>query len=70
MSIQPEHEFWPDRLQLAEAVGRSGPISGHQQITDAYLVALAIMNGGRLATFDRSALSLIGAEGNVELIVS
>jgi toxin-antitoxin system PIN domain toxin len=68
--IQPEHEFWPDNLQLAEAIGRSGPISGHQQITDAYLVALAIVNGGRLATFDRGALALIGAKGNVELITS
>jgi len=68
--IQPEHEFWPDNLQLAEAIGRSGPISGHQQITDAYLVALAIVNGGRLATFDRGVLTLIGAKGNVELITS
>jgi hypothetical protein len=51
LSIQPEHEFWPDSLQLAE-------------------VARAIVNGGRLATVDRGALSLIGAKGNVELIVS
>jgi len=66
--IQPEHEFWPDSLPLADAIEHSGPISGHQQITDAYLVALAIANGGTLATFDRVALSLTGAKGIVELI--
>lgn len=66
--IQPEHEFWADSLRLAEAMEHCGPISGHQQITDAYLVALAIANGGRLATFDRGALALTGAKGIVELI--
>lgn len=68
--IQPEHEFWPDTLQLDEAIRQSGPISGHQQITDAYLVALAIANGGKLATFDRGSLALAGAKGVVEIIVS
>ena len=67
--IQPEHQFWPDTLQLAEAIRHTGPISGHQQITDAYLVALAIANGGRLATFDRAPLALAGAKGIVEVIV-
>jgi toxin-antitoxin system PIN domain toxin len=68
--IQPEHEFWPDSLQLGEAMGLGGPATAHQQITDAYLVALAIVNGGRLATFDRGALALTGAKGIVELITS
>lgn len=66
----PEHEFWIAHLQLLEAVERVGPISGHQQITDAYLVAIAISNGGILATFDRGVLGLRGAKGNVELITS
>lgn len=67
---QPEHEFWPDSLELAEALERAGPVVGHQQITDAYLVSLAIANGGVLATFDRGALALTGAKGNVELITA
>lgn len=66
--IQPEHEFWADSLQLGEAMDLGGAVAGHQQVTDAYLVALAIANGGRLATFDRGALSLTGAKGIVELI--
>ena len=28
-------------------------VVGHQQVTDSYLVALAVAHGGRLATFDR-----------------
>jgi len=32
---------------------------GHQQITDAYLVALAIHKKGRVATFDTSLISLL-----------
>ena len=66
----PEHEFWTAHLPLSEAIERVGPISGHQQITDAYLVALAIANGGILATFDRGVLGLRGAKGFVELITS
>jgi len=66
----PEHAFWPDDLTLAEAIEKAGPISGHQQITDAYLVALATMHGGLVATFDRSMLGLRGAKGTVELVVS
>jgi predicted nucleic acid-binding protein len=68
--IQPEHEFWPADLTLGEAIEKAGPISGHQQITDAYLVALAISHGGMFATFDRRILALSGAKGTVELIVA
>ncbi|MGA3201883.1 MAG: TA system VapC family ribonuclease toxin [Bryobacteraceae bacterium] len=64
----PEHEFWPATLPLAAAIERTGPISGNQQITDAYLVALAMVNGGILATFDRSVLGLSGAKGFVEIV--
>lgn len=64
----PEHEFWPDDLSLTDAISMAGGISGHQQITDAYLAALAMSKGGILATFDKGALALPGARGFVELI--
>jgi toxin-antitoxin system PIN domain toxin len=64
----PEHDFWPVNFPFAEAVELAGPIMGHQQIADAYLVALAIANGGILATFDRGVLGLRGAKGFVEII--
>jgi len=63
-----EHRFWPDDLSLGEALERAGEISGHQQITDAYLLGLAISHGGVLATFDRGVLGLSGAKGFVEIV--
>lgn len=51
----PLHEFWPDRLPVAAALrGFERRLTGHQQFTDAYLVALAAVRNGRLATFDRA----------------
>lgn len=48
------HRFWPDSLGLLEA-GRVnwGRLVGHRQVTDAYLLALAVAQGGRLVTLDR-----------------
>jgi len=50
-----DHVFWPDDISIADAAAfdRSG-ILGPNQITDAYLLALAVKNGGRLVTFDQS----------------
>lgn len=49
------HAFWPDDVSLLDAkrVDRTR-IHGTQQITDTYLLALAVTHGGRLVTFDRS----------------
>ena len=50
-----DHAFWPDDLSLRDNDWIDPDrILGPNQITDAYLLALAIKNGGRLATFDRS----------------
>ena len=49
----PRHCFWPDSLTSTEmdlSLGRR--IKGPSQITDAYLLALAIRNDGRMVTFD------------------
>lgn len=51
----PGHEFWSDSVSLLdESLFRPQAIAGHQQITDTYLLGLAVRHGGRLATFDRS----------------
>lgn len=51
----PHHHFWPDSVSLTDqALFRGHMISGHQKLTDAYLLGLAVHNHGRLATFDRS----------------
>jgi toxin-antitoxin system PIN domain toxin len=62
------HQFWPDSISLPEAMRLlREPIRGHQQITDAYLLALAIHNKGKLATLDR-AIQQWAPAGWVELI--
>ena len=64
----PEHQFWSDSIGVREAVERMpAALTGHQQITDAYLVALAIQNKGTLATLDRGIQKWAPA-GAVELI--
>lgn len=49
------HIFWPDMLSICESsIIRSSHIGSHQRLTEIYLLALAVENGGRFATFDRS----------------
>jgi toxin-antitoxin system PIN domain toxin len=56
----PTHQFWPDDVGLLEAVAHFEPrITGHQQVTDAYLLGLAIHKKGKLATLDRALLELL-----------
>jgi len=49
------HEFWPDELSLLdEQAVDTTRVHGPKQLTDVYLLALAVARGGRLVTFDRS----------------
>lgn len=45
---------------IAATLGR---INGYRQVTDAYLIALARANGGKLATFDKKLVAVFGGEG-------
>jgi toxin-antitoxin system PIN domain toxin len=50
---QDIHEFWPDEISLLDSdVVDSTRIHGPRQLTDIYLLALAVQHGGRLVTFD------------------
>jgi uncharacterized protein len=60
------HEFWPCSVSLLdEGVVDRSRLHGPRQVTDAYLLALAISRGGRFVTFDQSIpLSAVpGARG-------
>lgn len=49
------HSFWPCDLSLLDpSVVDARRLHGHRQITDAYLLALAVGHAGRFVTFDRS----------------
>ncbi len=54
------HQFWHDDIGLVEAMTLlQRKLVGHQQVTDAYLLALAIHHKGRLATLDRKLTALL-----------
>jgi toxin-antitoxin system PIN domain toxin len=54
-----DHAFWPDQFPVAQAVAFTGVrLMGHQQVTDAYLLGLAIRRGGMLATLDQGIAAL------------
>lgn len=49
-----DHEFWPDNVNLLkEGYLDWSRVLGHRQVTDAYLLTLAVRHKGRLATIDR-----------------
>jgi predicted nucleic acid-binding protein len=50
---QDIHEFWPDEVSVLDPhVVDTTRIHGPRQLTDIYLLALAVQHDGRLVTFD------------------
>jgi toxin-antitoxin system PIN domain toxin len=50
-----DHAFWPDDISLLdEKLIDHSRVLGPKQLTDIYLLALAVKHGGRLVTFDRA----------------
>ncbi|HEY7036503.1 MAG TPA: TA system VapC family ribonuclease toxin [Thermomicrobiales bacterium] len=47
-----EHRFWAADLSIRDLL-KSGTAITHTQVTDLYLLGLAVRNGGKLATLDR-----------------
>jgi len=55
-----DHSFWPAEPPFANAVAFTGVrLVGHQQVTDAYLLGLALHRGGVLATLDQRIATLL-----------
>ena len=55
----PGHVFWRDEPSLQdESLFAEFALGGHRQITDAYLLSLALHRRGFLATLDRGVASL------------
>jgi len=54
-SKSKHHAFWSDDLSLANTdLFDLSQAAGHRQLTDIYLLGLAVRLNGRLATFDRT----------------
>jgi toxin-antitoxin system PIN domain toxin len=66
-----DHQFWPDSVSLRDpSLFAADRIHGHRQLTDLYLLALAAVHEGCLATFDASIpLSAVKTAGPANLIV-
>jgi toxin-antitoxin system PIN domain toxin len=63
----PLHEFWPCDVSILDpSIIDPSRIHGPRQLTDLYLLALAVRHGGALVTFDgsipRSAVPGAGAD--------
>ncbi len=60
-----EHEFWPDDFSLLDSrIVDRNRIHGPRQVTDLYLLALAVHQGGCFVSFDPSIprMAVRGAE--------
>lgn len=59
----PAHNFWPDDLAVAQALEPCVPaLTGHLQLTDAYLLALAKVKHGGVVTLDQGMRTLARSE--------
>ncbi len=70
-TAQSIHEFWAESVSVLEP-SRIDPtrIHGPRQLTDVYLLALAVARNGRLVTFDRSlAVSAVIGATDAHLVV-
>jgi len=64
------HQFWPIDFGFDEAVAPfADRFFGHQQVTDIYLLALAVRHKGTLATLDRGILALAGKNYSERVLV-
>jgi uncharacterized protein len=63
------YRYWPIRESWAELTAPlARRIKGHQQVTDAYLLGMAIREKGVLVTFDTSIAYLAGPEFRSNLL--
>lgn len=59
------HTFWPDELSMASDLIPADLVTGHRQVTDAYLLRPAMHHGGRLVTLDQKLKSLVSPGSKV-----
>ncbi len=65
MKAYPGYSFWGiDESWITLTAPFAARIFGHQQVTDAYLLGLAIKMDGVLVTFDGAMRRLAGPEFN------
>jgi toxin-antitoxin system PIN domain toxin len=66
-ALMPQHQFWADELSLLDTTHFDwNELFNPRQLTDAYLLALAVRNGGVFVTFDHALplKAVVGARSN------
>ena len=66
-TLMPQHQFWADELSLLDTTHFDwNELFNSRQLTDAYLLALAVRNGGVFVTFDHALplKAVVGASSN------
>lgn len=70
LADRPGYRYWPLVESWTALTAPFAPrLSGHQQVTDAYLLGLAIKQDGVLVTFDRGLKYLAGPQFSRNLLV-
>ena len=72
LRAHPGYHYWPitDAESWVAVTARfASRITGHHQITDAYLLGLAIKEDGLLVTFDRGLKYMAGAEFSRNILI-
>ena len=68
-----DHQFWADDISLTDAsIFDWQGLLGPKQITDRYLLALAVRNKGRFVTFDQAirATAVAGAQAKHLVLIA
>jgi hypothetical protein len=66
---QPAHRFWPADIDYPSAIALfAESISGHKQVSDAYLLGLTIHRRGKFATLDHRIRTML-PEGKLRDLV-
>ncbi|HEX4322005.1 MAG TPA: TA system VapC family ribonuclease toxin [Acidobacteriaceae bacterium] len=70
LARQPGYRYWPmPNNWTALTASFRDRIVGHQQITDAFLLGLAVQEDGVLVTMDKAILYMAGARLNRHVLV-
>ncbi|MGA2754724.1 MAG: TA system VapC family ribonuclease toxin [Terracidiphilus sp.] len=70
LANRPGYRYWPLTEGWAALTAPfESRITGYQQVTDAYLLGLAIKENGVLVTFDRGIKYMAGAEFSRNVLV-
>ena len=70
LADRPGYRYWRIADSWAELTAPfSARLLGHQQVTDAYLLGLAVKEDGVLVTFDKGVKYLAGTEYSRNLLV-